>query len=709
MSRLVIPKQAVSKYYAPVFIVCLVAINISLLTRFVLSIHAAPGIHWNLTNIAGILGIGLYYDLVIASYIMIPMVLHLWGLNESIYQPQKKYWVTGLWVVLLGVLICTDLVPKDFNEDLRKIIIIYVAIRLVIFSVLSFTNQRFRTSWRKWVLMVDLFIITYVLLFNALSEWFFWGEFSARYNFIAVDYLVYTTEVAGNIKESYPVGWLLTGVLIITLTILWAIRKPVLRSVDFRPSLLQRSYMSIALLLLPLASYLLVNDNARKFSDNEYVNELAGNGMFEFGTAFWHNELDYFKFYPTLPDKEAFTILRQQLEVPNAKFTSNDIFNIEREISYPVPENRMNIVLISVESLSADFMKSFGNTENITPQLDALAGESLLFTHHYASGTRTVRGLEALSLAIPPTPGQSIVKRPHNEGLFSLGSVLRSKGYNTEYIYGGYGYFDNMNYFFSNNGYKVVDRSALLPQQIHYANIWGVADEDLFTLTLQQLDQNDATKKPFFAHVMTVSNHRPFTYPEGRIDISPTTQTREGAVKYTDYAIGKFLREAKNKPWFSNTVFVIVADHCAGSAGSVELPVTGYHIPLLIYAPAHIPAGKVDKLTAQIDIAPTILGLLHLRYKSKFFGQDVLNAPPGKERAFISTYQGLGYLRNNKLVILSPVRKVEAFLPNFTTGTATVTALDDTLTNEAIAYYQCASWLFKHRKKITVDERRSSR
>ena len=282
--------------------------------------------------------------------------------------------------------------------------------------------------------------------------------------------------------------------------------------------------------------------------------------------------------------------------------------------------------------------------------------------------------------------------------MFSLGSVFRSKGYEAEYIYGGYGYFDNMNYFFANNGYKVVDREAIPEKNIHYANIWGVADEDLFTLALNEFDSSYNKGKKFFAQVMTVSNHRPFTYPENRIDIPPSKQERSGAVKYTDYAIGKFLKEARQKPWFANTIFLIVADHCAGSAGSAELPVTGYHIPLIIYSPGNIQPTKIDRLTAQIDIVPTILGLLKFNYKSKFFGQDIFDLPEGRERAFISTYQGLGYLKNNKLIIQSPVRKIEEWQPDFITGKAVKTPLTDSLVKQAISFYQCASWLVNHKK-----------
>jgi phosphoglycerol transferase MdoB-like AlkP superfamily enzyme len=169
-------------------------------------------------------------------------------------------------------------------------------------------------------------------------------------------------------------------------------------------------------------------------------------------------------------------------------------------------------------------------------------------------------------------------------------------------------------------------------------------------------------------------------------------------VKYTDYCIGHFLQEAAKKPWFSNTVFVIVADHCAGSAGSSQLPVTGYHIPMLIYSPGNIQPRKVDNLTAQIDIAPTILGLLNFNYRSKFFGKDIFDVPKGNELAFISTYQGLGSLKSGKLVIQSPVRKIEEYKPDFITGKAVQTRLTDSLVNQAIAYYQCASWMFKNNR-----------
>jgi phosphoglycerol transferase MdoB-like AlkP superfamily enzyme len=652
---------------------------LSALTRVALLVAThASGITFG--QCTGLFFIGFLYDLSVATFIIIPFVLHLWWQNDF--------------------MLFTNIVPKDFSPQLYTAIIAYIIFRWAVYLFLFFMPRRFRLRWRTAVLYTGLAFVIFLLLLNAVSEWFFWQEFSTRYNFIAVDYLVYTTEVLGNIMESYPIVWIVIVLMLIAVGGVLIVRRLIQDSVTKPLSFGKRSLLAISLLVPPLLVYMAMPGNWRHFSRNEYANSLAGNGIFEFARAFNQNELDFYKFYQTLPDNKAFEVLRQQLQTPNSRFVSNDLYNIEREITYTEPERKLNVVLISVESLSADFMRSFGNTKSITPYLDSLSSHSLFFTNLYASGTRTVRGLEALSLSIPPTPGQSIVKRPDNGHLFSLGSVFRAKGYTTQYIYGGYSYFDNMKTFFGNNDYQVIDRSAIKPADVHYQNIWGVADEDLFTLALHTLDSNDALHKPFFTHIMTVSNHRPYTYPGGRIDISPSAQSRDGAVKYTDYAINRFLKEAAAKKWFDSTVFVIVADHCAGSAGSVELPVTGYHIPMLIYAPKIVQPREVSGLTAQIDVAPTILGLLKMQYRSRFLGQDVLNTPPGKQRAFISTYQGLGYMRNGKLVIQSPVKRIRQYIPDFKTGNAGSTNLDDSLAQQAIAYYQCTSWLLKHKKQL---------
>lgn len=612
----------------------------------------------------------------------------------------KKPWIyllLGIMALFVTWSFIDNPIPKEYDKKLPVLLSLLLILITAMYFLFWKKSELFRNKWRTGFFYFLFFIILFLFVFNIISEYTFWQEFGVRYNFIAVDYLIYTNEVIGNIKESYPVGWIIFGVIVVVTAIFFFIRKYINKAAFIKVPFSARTLMALVLLAVPTLVYLFVDNRLKQFSSNDYVNELAGNGVFEFGTAFFNNDLDFYKFYKTIPDTEAIAALRRQIieRSPTDSFLQKDGFSIERMVMYPGVEKKLNVVLISVESLSANFMKSFGNTQNITPCLDSLAQHSLFFTNCYATGTRTVRGLEVLSLSIPPIPGQSIVRRANNDSLFSIASILRSKGYITQFLYGGYSSFDNMGPYFAANGYEVIDRSALKPEEIHYANIWGVADEDMFTLALKKFDENYRSGKPFFSQIMTVSNHRPYTYPENRIDISPKEQKREGAVKYTDYSINYFLKQATAKPWFRNTIFVIVADHCASAAGKQALPVTGYHIPLIIYSPANMQPQQVSQIVSQIDVAPTILGLMNMSYRSKFFGQDIFRIPAGKERAFISTYSSLGYLRDGKLVVQMPPKKLEQLTPDFITGEAGTSAITDSLSKQAISYYQMAEKIFK--------------
>ena len=534
-------------------------------------------------------------------------------------------------------------------------------------------------------------LLLFVLLFVAVAEWTFWDEFQARFNFIAVDYLVYTTEVIGNIRQSYPVGWILAAVATLALgtfiaTSRW--RRVIHDSAGFAA----RSVVAAAWLAASLLATGLVSGEMKDRSDNAYVNELAGNGIYQFFAAYRSASLDYPRYYRTVPIDEAWTQVRAQVATPDATFFGPT--GIARRIHNAAPEQRMNVVLISVESLSAEYSGSYGRKDSLTPNLDALTPRSLLLADLWATGTRTVRGLEALSLSVPPTPGESIVRREHNAGLATLGEVFRGKGYHAMFLYGGYGAFDDMNRFFGHNGYDVHDRTDIPDKEIHHENVWGVADEDLYSMAMKHFDADSKAGKPFFAHLMTTSNHRPYTFPAGR---GPWPQgKRESAVAYTDWAIGDFLRRASRKPWFRNTLFVITADHCASSAGIAALPAFRYRIPLWFYAPGgQVAPGRVDRRVSQIDVAPTLLGLLGMDYDSRFYGVDVLQQPSGRERAFIGTYQLLGYLRGDRLVQLSPHRRVDTLRPAYARDVAQPALPEDpALTLQAISDYQTAAAAF---------------
>tara|TARA_R110002074_G_scaffold54746_1_gene136333 strand:+ start:35707 stop:37665 length:1959 start_codon:yes stop_codon:yes gene_type:complete len=573
----------------------------------------------------------------------------------------------------------------------------YAAIPFVIYCLLL-PNRWWTSRINKALVHGVTFLVLYGMGFVAVAEWLFWNEFNVRFNFIAVDYLVYRREVTNNIIESYPLFSILTIILFVSVSLYYFILRPKInRALAQTEPFSTRVSLSAGILLLPLISLFTLGQDLHSFSANSYSNELASNGPYQFFAAFRNNDLDYNTFYKTLPDNEISSLLKEKIISANETYRSPQLaYSIERRVESKGQQKHLNVVLIMVESLSADYLGSFGNQEHLTPNLDKLAEESLFFEQLYATGTRTTRGLEAVTLSIPPTPGRSIVKRIGREtGMWSLGNVLKEKGYNTQFIYGGDGYFDNMNTFFAGNGYGIIDKSDIPEDQVLFSNAWGVSDEDLFTATLKAADDSAQQDKPFFFHLMTTSNHRPYTYPEDRIDI-PSGTGRNGAVKYTDWAIGDFLKKAKNKPWFDETIFIVVADHCAGSAGKTALPIEKYHIPMFIYAPSQLSAKKITTLASQIDLAPTLLGLLNMSYDSYAFGRDIFSIQPEEGRALIGNYQHLGLYYDEKLSILSPTKKMSTQFYEETRATRKepLEVPDEHMTLN-IAYYQAASHIYQ--------------
>ena len=691
MSSAFTPTSPLRQRFRPLWWLAITFVAISFVTRVVLLIMSGHEVPHTPVNLLYAFGVGFGYDLITYIYVAWPLVLFLWLV------PTRSGRVPGLWrwllaaaATVLACTICLGVLHLMYHATLK---ITWPAILPFLF-VLPLAAFTYTSRAGQWVLYGLALLLLYGLLFVAASELVFWNEFSVRFNFIAVDYLVYTNEVIGNIRESYPIGrWL--ALLVVGALVVFAIGRRGLRARDDGSRFWQRGKIALLWLLLTVLSLAAVNGGMKDRTSNNYVNELAGNGIYQFFNAFRSSHLDYAKFYRTLPDEQAFRLVRKGLKTPDATYLSDDPQDLTRAIRRAGPEQHLNVVLISVESLSGDYLGTFGNKENITPYLDSLVSQSLFFDNLYANGTRTVRGLEALALSVPPTPGDSLLKEHNNEGLFSLANIFNDRGYQSDFVYGGYGEFDNMNYFFSHNGYRTVDRRDI-PKgaTIHSENVWGVADEDLYTLALKQMDDAQAAGKPFFLHIMTTSNHRPFTFPAGRV--KQANSTRQGAVAYTDWSIGDFIQRARAKSYFDNTVFVITADHCASSAGKTSVPVNRYHIPLWIYAPAHIKPQRVERLMGQVDIAPTLLGLLNFSYRSRFFGYDLFQLEPGRERAFPATYEKLGYLQNDVLTVLEPQRKLEQMKPDYATGDATpIVPQNQTQIDQAIAYYQVTSGLFR--------------
>lgn len=544
----------------------------------------------------------------------------------------------------------------------------------------------------RWAVLGGALLL---LLFGALSEVVFWDEFSTRFNFIAVDYLLYTQEVIGNIIESYPVGWMIGGIAAVALGLTLLLRRFV-RFARSPRSMRARLALLVAAIVLPALSLSGARIEQMEGSGDAYDDELAGNGLFTLAAAMDRNELDYMRWYATLPQDEADRVLAS-LDVERLPLSAVDSPSAMDDPPHdhtPFRRAPKNVVLVTIESLSAEYVGAYGGRDGLTPELDRIAAQGLRFSNVFATGTRTVRGLEALSLGTPPVPGQAIVRRNDNNHLSTVGEILEHQGVVPLFIYGGYGYFDNMNSYFRGNDYLIVDRTDFPKESIVFENVWGVADETLYANALQAMNRKAAEGKPFFAQIMTTSNHRPYTYPDGRIDI-PSPGGRHGAVKYTDWAIGQFIAEAKKQPWFADTLFVFVADHCASVAGKTRLPVAKYRIPLVFYAPELLEPGVYAQRVSQIDLAPTLIEVMGKNGDDHFFGRSFFEDEEPLDRAFISNYQDLGYLRGDLLTVLSPRRVVRAYHVNPDTLESTPAEPDPQRVKEAIAYYQTAADAFK--------------
>ena len=690
-------------------------IVISFILRIIFMGHPITSTSFSWGQVLGMLLVGTLNDVFIIILASSILVLYFLFIANVKYQKPYGYIILGAMLLLLGYI---EFIPNNifyqYGGSVEEIALYFFGAKTLCFAAMLFAGK-WRKQVRNVLYFITLFIYTFAIVMNAVSEYFFWNEFGIRYNFIAVDYLIYTTEVIGNIMESYPVVPLFSGVFVVVLALTIFLYKKTKSTLETIPNLKEKGLFLGSYVVLFLLGLWATPKFDEIKSNNVFVQEIRANGVYKFYYAFTHSELDFFQFYPTLPEEEARTTFFKHFIIPYPGFgeCGTPQFLPIREFPYPVKrifeeEHKKNVVLISVESLSAEFMAAYGNTEGITPFLDSLAQKSIFLTNLYATGNRTVRGLEALTLCVPPTPGESIVKRKDNKDKFTTGSVFKSKGYSVKYLYGGYSYFDNMKDFFAGNGYEIVDRDNFTPEEITFANIWGVSDEDMARKAIKEMNAQAKTGKPFFNHWMTVSNHRPFTYPEGRIDIPGTAKSRQGGVKYTDYSLKLFFELAKKESWFKDTVFVIVADHCASSAGRTELPLDRYRIPCLIYAD-FLEGKRVDTLVSQIDVMPTVMGLLNFSYESKFLGQDIFSGFYYNPRAYIATYRELGYLTPDTLSIIKPLReqiqykivpeaeqpKVE--LPIFYQQLK-VAQPDEELMKECISAYETTYFLLKNGK-----------
>lgn len=587
---------------------------------------------------------------------------------------------------------------------------------------------------RRVLFRIAVTVALMVVIFLMISEWYFFAEFESRFNTVAIDYLIYPHEVFTNLRESYPLPWIGAGCLVggFALSALLFLKAPPVRWPSVRPM----ARWAFAAIWTLLAGIGITHNQLQPLPlhRQRVVAELSANGWASALRAAWSRNLSYPDFYPVLDRAEAFRRVRSLLAEPGVQFIGPEVTaapkpaadgtvdaeaearwldaardSLRRTIPGDPSKPRLNLCIITEESLGSEFWgclgrEKDGRPDTLTPRMDQLVADgATLFTHLLADGNRTIRGLEAIYSSFPPLPGDSILARDKTENVETLARVLKRDDYATLFLYAGHGTFDYIRSYSQRNGWdRLVEESDFKSPVFRTA--WGVSDEDLLQRGVEEMRALHQAGKPFLTTFMTVSNHRPFTYPTGRIPEDPSARQRHHAVRYADWALGDFFERARKEAFWTNTVFVVIADHGARVYGSQTIPLRSYQIPCVVVAPAlpNLPR-RIDAEASQMDIAPTLLGMIGRPYESLFFGHNVLDPAGARQaRCLMHHNRSVAVYRDRRQVVFGLNKTLEYWSGDPGSGAMVRQPEPDAaalaLRDDGIALFQVADELYTARR-----------
>ena len=554
---------------------------------------------------------------------------------------------------------------------------------------------------KKWGWMIGSYcaFLTAVILFCEIATFPFMAEFDTRPDRLFIEHIVQVREVFGMVLKGYGMTVLIgiPGLLLVSGVVGIFFQK--LLATNGHSSYLRKSLLFIVfspLLLMGTRSGFRdrpANITDFAFSKSHLANQLALNTTYSLAYDYLsqkREEKGMGKGYGTMVPSEIVSRVQKVALIPEEACTDPSIPFLHFQRSPFSEEHPRNLVIILEESLGAEYVGCLGGLP-LTPNIDRLSGTGLLFTRLYATGTRTVRAIEALLSGFLPTPGKSIVKLGlARRNFFTIAELLRRKGYSTEFIYGGDGHFDNMSVFFTGNGFQKIYDEKDFEHPVFKGN-WGVSDEDLFTKANQIFKSHGDT--PFFALILTTSNHDPFEFPDGRIELyEQPKMTRHNAMKYADYAVGRFFEMAPKEPYYTNTVFFIVADHSTRLSGEDLIPIEKFRVPGLIIGP-HLTPGVYEKITSQVDMLPTLMDLIGISAEYPHAGRHLLTLPeavPG--RAVMQYGRAHAFMYGDQVVIQQSGN--EPLLFTYQEGKLIQAELAPELAKDALAHALLPSYLY---------------
>lgn len=608
----------------------------------------------------------------------------------------------SLW--LSERVLATGKLFEIFLQGIRAdFILVCIFAALPVALALPLAQRRWQKTWFRFTY---IWCVTALVLmtFMELSTPTFIAQYDIRPNRLYVEYLRYPKEVFSTLWQGFKVPLILgiafTGVAVVVFG-RWLRVADQSLDVGKWPARLVAWPLAVFIVFAGIRSttdHRPANPALFAITPDAMVNSLVINSGYSVLYALYSfkHEAKSTEIYGKLDTNTMLDEIRQWPWLSNHKFLAPELPTLHFQQAAVSREKPLNIVIILQESMGATFVESLGGVP-VTPELEKLKNEGLWFENLYATGTRSVRGIEAVVAGFMPTPAQSVVKLSGSQRDFStIASVVKKAGYSTSFIYGGEAHFDNMRSFFTGNGFdRIIDASEI--KNPVFTGSWGASDEDLFNKTHETLMQYQAEGKPFLSLIFTSTNHEPFEFPENRITLYDADKaTANNAVKYADWAMGQFFERAKASPYWKNTLFLVVADHDIRVYGNELVPVDKFKIPGLILG-ADVKPARIAPIASQIDLAPTLLSLAGLSSCHPMIGRDFIRDAESPGRAIIQFNDLFALVTESQATILKP--NAEALTAQFNKKTGK-TELTDSVASKpeaqrALAHAQLPSWLYR--------------
>ncbi len=531
--------------------------------------------------------------------------------------------------------------------DLRVLVYMLVPLSLAVLSPRAMAARRLQRIW--------LGACASLAILLGMVELNFYQEFHQRLNALVFQYLAEDpATVLSMLWHGFPVVKLLS--VWAGLTLLWSLLFGWLdRHCRPNAALAKRpvqsaqagwSWRGTALLALVLISVVAARGTLRQgpplrwgdafTTDSVFINQLGLNPALTLYEAAKNRYSDHRDnaWKAVLPEDEALAVTRELLLTGNDQLADPELAAVRRD--YRSPEaGRLpvrNVVVILMESFAGRYVGALGNGDGITPNFDRLAGEGLLFERFFANGTHTHQGMFASMACFPNLPGfEYLMQSPEGGNRFSgLPQLLSARAFNDVYVYNGDFAWDNQLGFFGNQGMtRFVGRSDYVDPVVADPT-WGVSDQDMFDRAVQELGAL-AADEPFYALLQTLSNHTPYALPEPlpvpAVSGHGSQDAHLTAMRYSDWALGRFFEQAKRQSWYKDTLFVVVGDHGFGAPEQLtEMDLFRFHVPLLLIAPGITEqfGSRREVVGTQVDVVPTIMGRLGGEVRHQCWGRDLL-------------------------------------------------------------------------------------